>query len=118
MNFNRTNERKWFHSFKKKKKRQEADDISQKTITDVDYTDDQVLLASTSAQAKSLLHNLEQAARRIDPNMNSDKTEFMCFNQDAAICSSLNSKPLKLIDQFIYLNKTFKVRLILSIFQQ
>ena len=27
---------------------------------------------------------------------------FMCFNQDGAI-SSLNGKPLKFVDQFIYL---------------
>ena len=33
----------------------------------------------------------------------STKTDFMCFNQDAAI-SSLNSKPLKLVDHFIYLS--------------
>ena len=35
--------------------------------------------------------------------MNSFKTEFTCFNQDGAI-SSLNNKPLKLVDQFIYLS--------------
>ena len=34
--------------------------------------------------------------------MNSYKTEFMCFNQDGAICS-LNDKLLKLVDQFTYL---------------
>ena len=34
--------------------------------------------------------------------MNSDKTNFMCFDQDGAI-SSLNEKPLKLVDQFVYL---------------
>ena len=35
-------------------------------------------------------------------DMNIDKTEIICFNQDSAI-SSLNGKPLKLVDQFIYL---------------
>ena len=34
--------------------------------------------------------------------MNSNKTKFMCFNQDGAI-SSLNTKPLKLVDQVNYL---------------
>ena len=34
-------------------------------ITDADSADDLVLLANTSAQAESLLHNLEQAARGI-----------------------------------------------------
>ena len=35
--------------------------------------------------------------------MNADKTEFICFNQDGVI-SSLNGKPLTLVDQFIYLS--------------
>ena len=69
-------------------------------ITDTDYTDDLALL--TLAQAKSLLHSLEQAARDIDLYMNSDKTEFICFHQDDTI-SSLNDKPLKLVDQITYL---------------
>ena len=34
--------------------------------------------------------------------VNLDKTEFMCFNQDCSI-TSLIVKPLKLLDQFIYL---------------
>ena len=34
--------------------------------------------------------------------MNSYKTEFMYFKQDGAI-STLNGKPLKLVDQFTYL---------------
>ena len=36
--------------------------------------------------------------------MFSDETEFMCFNQDDGI-SPLNGKPLKLVDQFIYLRR-------------
>ena len=35
--------------------------------------------------------------------MDSDKTEFMCFKQDG-IMFSLNSKPQKLLDQFLYLS--------------
>ena len=71
------------------------------TITDEDYTDNLALLTNTPAQAKSLLHRLEQAARGVVLYMNSKKPEFMCFNQDDAI--SLNGKPLKLVDDFIYL---------------
>ena len=41
------------------------------TIADADYTNDLVLLANTSAQAKSLLHSLEQSARGIGLYMNS-----------------------------------------------
>ena len=51
------------------KKRQ----YSAETIADTDYADDQVLLANTPAQAESLLHNLEQAAKGIGLYMNSDK---------------------------------------------
>ena len=42
------------------------------------------LLANTPVQAKPLLHNLKQAARGIRLYLNSDKTEFICFNQDGA----------------------------------
>ena len=44
------------------------------TIIDADYANDIVLLA---AQAESLKHSLEQAARIIVLNITSDKTEFM-----------------------------------------
>ena len=47
--------------------------------------------------------NAFEAARGIGLSVSSDKTEFMCFNQDGAI-SSLNGKSLKLVDQFIYLS--------------
>ena len=72
------------------------------TITDADYADDLALLANTPAQAESLLHSLEQSARGIGLHVNSDKTQFMCFNQGGAI-SSLNGKPLKEVHQFVYL---------------
>ena len=38
---------------------------SAKTVIDEDYADDLVLLANTPAQAESLLHNLDWAARGI-----------------------------------------------------
>ena len=59
-------------------------------------------VSSLPSQAKSLLHHLEQAARGISLCINSDKTKFVSFNRDSAM-SSLNDKPLKLVDQFIYL---------------
>ena len=64
------------------------------TITGADYADDLVLLANTPTQAKSLLHCLEQATRGTGLSVNSNKTKFMCFNQDGAI-TLLNGKPLK-----------------------
>ena len=49
----------------------------------------------------SLHHSLGQTATGISLHVNSAKTEFVCFNQDGPI--SLNGKPLKLVDQFVYL---------------
>ena len=53
---------------------------STQTNTDMDSTDDTVLLANTSAQAKSRLHRLEKAADNIGLYVNADKTKYMCFN--------------------------------------
>ena len=39
-------------------------------MTDIDHADDLVLLANRPAQAESLLHSLEQAARSICLYMN------------------------------------------------
>ena len=74
-------------------------ELCTQTCTDADYTNDLVLLANTPVQTDSLLHNLKQAARGIGLYMNS---EFMHFNQDDTL-SSLNDKPLILVDQFTYL---------------
>ena len=71
-------------------------------MTDADYIDDLVILANTHAQAKSLLHSLEQAVEGIALFMILDKTGFMCFKQDSAI-SRLNGKPMKLVNHFTYL---------------
>ena len=51
------------------------------TITDVDYTDDIVLLANTPAQAETLLHNLKQAD--IGLHVNAHRTEFLCLIKEA-----------------------------------
>ena len=71
---------------------------------DADYTDDIVLLANTPAQAKTLLHSLEQAAAGIGLH-NADKTEYMCFNQRGDI-SKLNGSSLKQLDKFTYLGSS------------
>ena len=44
-----------------------------------------MLLAITPAQAEPLQNNLEQRTRSIGLYENSDKTEFMCFNEDDPI---------------------------------
>ena len=73
-----------------------------KIITDEDYANDRALLTNTPVQAESLLQNLEQTARGNGLYVNSDNTEFMCFNYDRVI-SLLIVKPLKWVDQLIYL---------------
>ena len=72
-------------------------------IPNADDAVDRVLIANTPVQGKCLLHSQEQAARGIGLDMNSDKTEFMCFKQDGVI-SALRDKPLKLADHFRYLD--------------
>ena len=69
-------------------------------MTDADITNDPALLANTPS--KFQLHSTEPAAESIDFNLNIIKTEFMCFKQEVTICT-FRGKPLKLVDQFIYL---------------
>ena len=72
-------------------------------MTDADYSDDLALLTNTPAQVESQLHSPEQAAGGISLYVNVDKTELMCFRQDRTT-SPLRDKPLKLVDQFTYLD--------------
>ena len=72
-----------------------------KTINDADYADDIALLANTPGQAETLLHSLKRATAGIGFHINAHKTEYMCFNQTGNI-STLNSSPLKLVDEFTY----------------
>ena len=49
----------------------------EKTVTEADYIDDIALLANAPAQAKILLHSLEQAAAGIGLHVNAHKTEYV-----------------------------------------
>ena len=71
------------------------------TITDTDYGDDLALQANTPTQAETLLHSLEWTAAGIGLHVDTDKTEYMCFNQKGNI-STLNGSSLKLVDKFPY----------------
>ena len=55
------------------------------TTADAGHAYDLTLIINTHAQAECLRHSLEQAARGIGLFMNSNKTELMCSNNDAAI---------------------------------
>ena len=72
---------------------------------DADYADDIVLLANLPTQAESLLHSPEQAADGIGLYVNTDKTEYMCFNQRSEI-STLKGGPLKQVDKFTNLGSS------------
>ena len=48
---------------------------------DADYANDIGLLANASIQAEVLLYRLEQAVAGIGLHVNTDKMEYMCFNQ-------------------------------------
>ena len=58
-------------------------------------------LATTAAQAETLLHSHERAAAGIGLQVNAQKTEYRCFNQTGDI-STLNSSSKKLVDMFPY----------------
>ena len=60
-------------------------------------TDDIALLANAPIQAETLLHSLERAAARVGLYVNSDKTEYECFNQRSDI-STVKGGPLKQVD--------------------
>ena len=91
------------NSFKLAKKRSRR--YPAQTIMYMDYANDIVLLANSSAQAESLLHSLEWAAGGIGLHVNADKTKYMCFNQRGNI-STLKGGPLKLVDKFTYLRSS------------
>ena len=74
-------------------------------MTDTNYADDMALLANTPTQAESLLNSLEQTAGGICLHLNTDKKEYMCFNQKGDI-TTLNGGSLKLVDKFMYLGSS------------
>ena len=73
-------------------------------MTDTDYMNDLALFTNASAQAKSLLHSLEQAEKGTDFYIKADKAEFMCFQQDGTIFT-FNAKPLRFVDPFTCIRK-------------
>ena len=72
---------------------------------DADDADDIALLANTPTLAETLLYSLERAATGIGLHVNTDKPEYMCFNQTGDI-STLNGSSLKLVDKFTYLGSS------------
>ena len=56
-----------------------------KTITDVDYADDIVVLADDNDNAQKLLRILEESAAIIGLHTNAATTEYMSFHQDGQV---------------------------------
>ena len=81
--------------------RKESEDTPYKQLR----TDDIVLLVNIPAQTETLLHYLEWAAVVISLHVNTDKTEYKCFNKRSDI-STLNDCSLKLVDIFTYLRSS------------
>ena len=75
-------------------------------ITDADYADDfdLAVLADFVKDATFLLHNTKRTAKEIGLYLNADKTEFLCFNQDASEgMKSLTDEKIKQVEDFKYL---------------
>ena len=65
-------------------------------ITNADYADDLAVLADILKDATFLLHSIERTAKEIGLYLNADKTEFICFNQDASEgMKSFNGEKIK-----------------------
>ena len=72
--------------------------------TDLCFADDIVLLANQIAQAKALLHNVENEAAKVGLHINAKKTEAMEYNQDLnEIINSINNHLIKLVEVYKYL---------------
>ena len=70
-----------------------------------DYAYDVAILANKPNQAETLLHCLEPAAAGIGLHVNTQKTEYMCYNQTVDI-STLDGTSQKLVDKFTYLGSS------------
>ena len=76
------------------------------TITNADYADDIAPLANTLALTETLLHSLDRAAVGIGLHVNTDKMEYMRFNQRGDISTLLNDSFLKPVDKFTCLRSS------------
>ena len=73
-------------------------------ITNLDFADDIALVTEELEQVQDFLHRVQENAAKIGLHLNSDKTEFMSFNQaqDSAL-KTVNNGNIKKVDNFKYL---------------
>ena len=74
-----------------------------RTLTDTDFADDIALLSDNIADAEVLLHKVESAAKEIGLTINSQKTEYMSFNNPQGNLVDTSGAPLSQVTDFQYL---------------
>ena len=73
-------------------------------ITDLDFADDIAFVTQELEQAQDFLHRVQENAAKIGLHLNSDKTEFMSFNQaQDSVLKTVNNENNKKVDNFKYL---------------
>ena len=73
-------------------------------ITDLDFADDIALVTEKLEQAQDFVHRVQENAAKIGLQLNSDKTEFMSFNQvQDTVLKTVNNDNIKKVDNFEYL---------------
>ena len=73
-------------------------------ITDLDFADDIAFVTEELEQAQDFLHRVQGNAAKIGLHLNSDKTEFMSFNQaQDSVLKTVNNENNKKVDNFKYL---------------
>ena len=73
-------------------------------ITDLDFADDIALVTEELEHAQDFLYHVEENAAKIGLHLNSDKTEFMSFNQvQDTVLKTVNNENIKKVDNFKYL---------------
>ena len=73
-------------------------------VTDLDISDDITLVTEELEQVQDFLHHVQENAAKIGLHLNSDKTEFMSFNQAPdSVLKTVNNENIKKVDNFKYL---------------
>ena len=70
-------------------------------ITDLDFADDIALVTEELEQAQDFLHRVQENPGKIGLHLNSNKTEFMNFNQaQDSVLKTVNNENIKKVDNF------------------
>ena len=88
--------------FKLDRKRSRRHNLN--VINDTDFADDIALVTEELEQAQDFLHCVQENAAKIGLHLNSDKTEFMSFNQvQDTVLKTINNENIKKVVNFKYL---------------